>query len=131
MKKITIGKTEYEIDCNALTYVKYKDFFKEGILQAVQRIQNYLIMQAQAMESAEETKVPNRAEFIADALADYVDDFIITITKLAWIFIYTANRRIDSYEKWLEGIQNFEITEDWIVEVTEYAVDCFHGSGGK
>ena len=29
------------------------------------------------------------------------------------------------YEKWLENISNFKIDDDWIVEVAEFAVDCF------
>ena len=30
-----------------------------------------------------------------------------------------------SDEKWLENISNFKIDDDWIVEVAEFAVDCF------
>ena len=54
-----------------------------------------------------------------------IDDFIITITKIAWILIYTANEEIDEYEKWLKSIKKIDVQEDWISEVTEFAVDCF------
>lgn len=131
MKTIKIAEKEYQIDCNALTYVKYKDFFKEGILQAVGRVQNYLIKQAIAMQSAEDTKAVDTTGYVEEIMKDDVDDFIITITKLAWIFIYTANHKIEDYEKWLEGIQDFNIAEDWIIEVTNFAIDCFRGSGRK
>jgi len=30
MKTITICDKEYDIDCNALTYIKYKSFFNTG-----------------------------------------------------------------------------------------------------
>ena len=53
------------------------------------------------------------------------DDFIIKITQIAWILIYTANKKVEDYEKWLESIKTFSIEDDWIVEVTEFAVNCF------
>ena len=45
MKKIIIDEKEFEIDCNALTHVKYKSFFKTGILKDMDLIQNYIIKQ--------------------------------------------------------------------------------------
>ena len=53
------------------------------------------------------------------------DEFIIKITQIAWILIYTANKKIENYESWLESIKHFSIEDDWIVEVAEFAVNCF------
>ena len=35
------------------------------------------------------------------------------------------NEKIPEYEIWLKSIESLKITDDWIVEVTEFAVDCF------
>jgi hypothetical protein len=133
MKKITIAGTEYDVDCNALTYLDYKNQFGEGILDAVQLVQEYLVAQYTAEQSARNMNIPEdqRAEFIGETMRDRVDDFILTITKLAWIFIHTANKNIKDYREWMESIPAFKISEDWIIEVTEYAVDCFQRQGVK
>ena len=54
-----------------------------------------------------------------------LDDFIEAITEIAYICCYTANEKIGSYEEWLRGIPRINTNDDWIVEVTEFAVDCF------
>jgi len=42
MKTITICGKEHEIDCNALTYVKYREKFKRGIFDDIKILQNFL-----------------------------------------------------------------------------------------
>ncbi len=133
MKKIIIAEKEYDMDCNALTYLQYRNYFNEGILEAVQKVQEYLIRQYTAEQSAIDQKLNDteRAELIGNTMSPYVDDFIITITKLAWIFIHTADKSIPEYTEWLESIPAFNISEEWIIEVTEYAVACFQRQGAK
>lgn len=127
MKTITICDKEYKIECNALTYVKYKSFFKTGILQDMQAIKNYLIKQAVVSKSLEDKEMQDgeKLSHVSDYMINDTDDFIIKITQLAWILIYSANSKIENYEDWLKGITTFKIDDDWIVEVTEFAVDCF------
>lgn len=128
MKQIEICGKKYEIECNALTYVKYKSIFKTGIVKDMSFIQNYLIKQSVISSQYEENKNLNDSEKlsqISNYMIDDTDEFVTKITQIAWILIYTANNKIESYEDWLKSITNFKIDDDWIVEVTEYAVDCF------
>ena len=127
MKTITICGKKYDIDCNALTYVKYKSIFKTGILKDMQFIQNYLIKQAVVAKQLDERNI-SEAEKLSQ-LSEYMitdsDEFIVKITQIAWILIHTANNKVESYEDWLKSLNDFKIDADWIAEVTEFAVDCF------
>ena len=132
MKKIIIDEKEFEIDCNALTHVKYKSFFKTGILKDMDLIQNYIIKQtiiANQLKDEDitpEEKINKISEkMLNDTDGITTDEFIIKITQIAWILIYTANKKIENYESWLESIKHFSIEDDWIVEVAEFAVNCF------
>lgn len=127
MKKITICDTEYSIDCNALTFVKYKSFFKTGILKDMQFIKNYLVKQTIISNKLDETSINDaeKLQQVSNVMIDDTDEFVTKITQIAWILIYTANNKIESYEDWLKSIKKFDVTDSWIFEVTEYAVDCF------
>lgn len=127
MKTITICGKEHKLECNALTYVKYKNFFKRGIIEDVQILQDYLIKQTVITKQVEEKNITEAEKLlmVSNYMNQYVDDFIIVTTRIAWILIYTADKDIEEYEKWLEGISNFKIDDDWIVEVAEFAVGCF------
>ena len=129
MKAITICGNAVEIDCNALTYVKYKSIFKTGILKDMQFIQNYLIKQTVVTNQLKNKKMSNaeRLSKVSEYMIDDTDEFITKITQLAWILIYTANNKVENYESWLNSITDFKIDDDWITEVTEYAVSCFCG----
>lgn len=127
MKTITICGKEHKLECNALTYVKYKNFFKRGIIEDVQILQDYLIKQTVITKQVEEKNITEAEKLlmVSNYMNQYVDDFIIVTTRIAWILIYTADKDIEEYEKWLEGISSFKIDDDWIVEVAEFAVGCF------
>lgn len=132
MKKIIIDEKEFEIDCNALTHVKYKSFFKTGILKDMDLIQNYIIKQTIISNQLNDENITSEEKInkISEKMLDdsdgiTTDEFIIKITQIAWILIYTANKKIENYESWLESIKHFSIEDDWIVEVAEFAVNCF------
>ena len=127
MKKIIICDKEYPIESNALTFVKYKSIFKTGILKDMQFIQKYLIKQSVIAEQLKDKPVDDAEKInqVSNYMIDDTDEFITKITQIAWILIYTANNKVESYEDWLKSIENFKIDDNWIAEVTEYAVDCF------
>lgn len=58
-------------------------------------------------------------------MTDDIDDYIEVVTRLAYICIYTADENICSYEEWLKSIDKINTNDEWIVEVTEFAVNCF------
>lgn len=127
MKTITICGKKYDIDCNALTYVKYKSIFKTGILKDMQFIQNYLIKQAVIAKQLDEKKISEEEKLsqLSEIMINDTDEFVSKITQIAWILIYTANNKVESYESWLSSITKFNVSDNWISEVTEFAVDCF------
>ena len=127
MKKIKICDKEYSIDCNALTYVKYRKFFNSGILKDLEVLQNYLIKQSVVAKKLENSNLTDEEKLVkvSEFMRPDTDEFIIIITQIAWILIYTANNNTEEYETWLKSIKSFKIDDKWVVEVTEFAVACF------
>lgn len=129
MKQIVIEGNSYDIDCNALTFILHKRIFNKGIMEDVHVLQNYIIIQTiksnelkQKFTELTEEQIDNR---VAKFMNEYIDDFIEAITRIAYTLIYTANDKIKSYDEFLRSIKKLKIDDDWIVEVTELAVDCF------
>lgn len=129
MKTITICGKEYPIDCNALTQFNFKKIFGVGIFSKMDIL--YKFQQKQTMianQSIEKNKNISDEELVKNlsvAMLTDLDDFIEAISQIAYICCYTANEKIGSYEDWLKGIKRINTNDDWIVEVTEFAVDCF------
>lgn len=135
MKKIDICGNEYEIDCNALTFMEYRKKFKDkGIFEDFGTINNFETIQILLTAELKE-KNPNitEAEIVRETsrqMLKYMDDFIEAITRVGYICCYTANPKIGEYEDWLKGIKRINTNDMWIVEVTELAVNCFCGREG-
>lgn len=127
MKQITIDGKAFEIESNALTFVKYKTFFKVGIIEDLQKIELYLAKQQAYTSQFKESGMSDveTAALVADAMQKDIDEFIIKITQIAWILIYTANNSIENYEEWMKNIKHLKIDDDWIAEVAEFAVNSF------
>ncbi len=129
MKEITICGKEYKIECNALTYVKYKSMFNKGVFEDIKVLQNFLSKQVLLTQKLknENPDVEDEAilTLLSSVMIDDMDLFMEAATRLAYIMIYTANKKIESYEDWLSSIPAIKTNDDWIVEVTEFAVTCF------
>lgn len=127
MKQIEICGKKYEIECSAFAFVEYHRFFKTGIMHDIEFIKNYLIKQSVVSEQYKNKKMSEAEKLsqISSYMIEDTDEFVIKITQIAWILIYTVNKKIEEYEEWLKSITDFRIDDDWIVEVTEIAVDCF------
>lgn len=129
MKQIVIEGKSYNIDCNALTLILHNRLFKKGIIQDINVLRNYIIVQTLKANEIK-TKFPKLSDTeidnqVATFMNEYIDEFIEAITRITYSLIYTANDKIESYEDFLKGIKKLKIDDDWIVEVTEFAVDCF------
>ena len=129
MRKITIGKKEYPIDCNALTFINYRKKFNRGIFEDIEIIENFLTVQT-VMANQLKKENPNITEAeitvkLSRLMLKTIDNYIEAVTRIAYICCYTANEKIGEYEEWLRDIKRIKTTDDWIVEVTEIAVDCF------
>lgn len=129
MKTIVICDKEYNIECNAFTYIQYRKVFNRGIFEDIQVLKDYLVTQTvtsiQLKEEKPKLSEVELAEKLSEVMISKLDGFIEAVTRIAYILIYSANEKIEDYETFLKGIKTFKIDDDWIVEVTEFAVDCF------
>lgn len=129
MKTITICGKEHEIDCNALTYVKYREKFGRGIFDDIKILKIFLDKQVMiANELKKENPGVEDTVIISNLsklMLDDIDLFAEAATRIAYIMIYTANTKVEEYEKWLKNIPSLKTNDEWIAEVTEYAVTCF------
>ena len=127
MKEILIWGRYDKIDAKAYTYVEYKNIFKRGIFTDIQIIKIFFAKQAEEIKLLKEKGIQEKDLEIElqKGLLNYVDDFIGAITRLAYIFIYTRDNTIKSYEEFLKEIPKLSIDDDWVIEVTEFAVDKF------
>lgn len=129
MKQIAIDGKNYDIDCNALTYITYKKKFNRGIFEDIDIIQKFLTMQVlQANQLKEENPKISESEMakqLSNLMLKVIDEYIEAVTRIAYICCYTANEKIGEYEDWLKEIKRIKTNDKWIVEVTEFAVDCF------
>lgn len=129
MKKITICGKEYPISCNAFTQIKYRELFKRSIFDDINILNSFLVIQVMKAKELKEKNPDIDDEKIIQTLSSLIIDdmglFAEAATRIAYIEIYTANEKIESYEEWLKNIPRLSTSDDWIAEVTELAVDCF------
>lgn len=129
MKQIEICGKKYEIECNALVYLKYREKFNTDIFNDIKILQSFLTKQVLLTNKLKEEN-PNidDATIITSLSSIMIEDmglFIEAATRIAYIMIYIANKHIEEYEEWLENIPTIRTNDKWIAEVTEIAVDCF------
>ena len=131
MKKVKICDREFDIDCNALTYIQYRKKFNRGIFEDFEIIQNFITMQTLMANQLKKENPKITEDEITTKLSRLmlksIDNYIEAVTRIAYICCYTANPKIGEYEDWLKLIKRINTTDDWIVEVTEFAVDNFCG----
>lgn len=131
MEKVKICDREFDIDCNALTYIQYRKKFSRGIFEDFEIIQNFITMQTlMANQLKKENPKITEVEIttkLSRLMLKSIDNYIEAVTRIAYICCYTANPKIGEYEDWLKLIKRINTTDDWIVEVTEFAVDNFCG----
>lgn len=131
MKKVKICDREFDIDCNALTYIQYRKKFNRGIFEDFEIIQNFITMQTlMANQLKKENPKITEVEIttkLSRLMLKSIDNYIEAVTRITYICCYTANPKIGEYEEWLKLIKRINTTDDWIVEVTEFAVDNFCG----
>ena len=129
MKTIEICGEKYEIECNGLTYVNYREKFNRGIFDDIRILKTFLAKQVLTANEIKENNPDIDDNEIIEALSglmvDDMDLFVSAATRMAYIMIYTANKKVEEYEKWLESITILRTNDEWIAEVTEYAVSCF------
>lgn len=127
MKKIIIDKKEYDISCNAFTRFQYKSIFGNGIFADIKILKDFSDKQSKIREDLTKKGLNEKEieEQINSAMMENLDDFLDVITKIAYILIFTADPKIGSFENWLKGLTKIDLSENWVTEVTEFAVSSF------
>lgn len=129
MKEIEIDGKKYNISCTAYTRFLYKKTFGVGIFEDINVINNFNSLSLHTQEKLKKegkTDEEIKAE-INSLMMSKLDDFIDVIQRIAYIEILTANPEIGTFEKWISGINQIKLSDKWIAEVTEYAVNSFCG----
>lgn len=128
MKEITIDNKKYKIDCNAFNICQYRKFFDKDLFEDLKSIQIFLTSQVLLISDIKEQNKnitdEELKQYLSKSISKDVGDVILCASRLAYIFIYTANENFENYENWLKNI-HITSNDDWIVEVTEFAVDNF------
>lgn len=127
MKTITICNKEYPIACNAFTRFQYKKIFGRGIFADINILNKFNIKQENLRKELEEKKIRKKEieQELNSQMMDSLDDFMDVIERIAYIEIYTANDKIESFEEWIKSIETIDLSANWISEVTELAVNSF------
>ena len=127
MKTITICDKEWNIDCNAFTRFQYKSIFGKGIFADIKILNEFSEKQEKFKKELESKKLSQEEieKQINLYMMENLDDFIDVIERIAYILIYTANNKVESFEDWLKGITKIDLSASWISEVTELAVNSF------
>lgn len=118
MKSILIGDNKYKVECNALSYIFYKQIFNINIFDDINRIREYLIFQRNLSQNA----IQNDLE----AATKKVQNFLDAISRLTYICIYCENREIEEFEEWKNknNLLNSE-ENDWIGKIIQLVTDCY------
>lgn len=127
MKTIKICGKEYPIDCNAYTRFQYKKIFGQGIFSDIKKLNEFSEKQESLKEEMKSKGISEEEieKQINLVMMENLDDFIDVIERIAYILIYTANNKVESFDEWLKSLPKIELSADWIGEVTELAVDSF------
>ena len=127
MKSITICDKEYPITCNAFTRFQYKKIFNRGIFADIKVLSEFSDNQEKMKKELVKKELADEEieKEINLYMMEHLDDFIDVIERIAYILIYSANDKIESFENWLKAIEKIDLSDKWIQEVTEVAVSSF------
>lgn len=126
-KRLEICGKEYEICTSAYAMFVYKKEFNTGMMADIGRLQEFAIKQNKVIEENKEKTKEEIDEAVGLALMTEVDTYIEVSFRIAYAFIKCANPGFMSFDEWIKGIQNFDLTDKWVAEVTELAVNSFLG----
>lgn len=120
MKTITINNVEQKINCNALTYLYYRQIFDKSIFDDINIIREFLLLQIKA-NSIEEKDKDEINKNILLKLNLYID----AISRLTYTAIYTQNQNIEDYMVWIKKNEILEQNNDCISIIIENVINCF------
>lgn len=120
MKTITINNIEQKINCNALTYLYYRQIFDKSIFDDINIIREFLLLQLKA-NSIDEKDKDEINKNISLKLNSYID----AISRLTYTAIYTQNQDMEDYIVWIKKNEILEQNNDCIAIIIENIINCF------
>lgn len=105
---LKIGNKQYIGQCNALSYIYYKNIFKVSIFEDINQIRTILI------DICKNNKIEGNTNY-----------FLNTIIKIIYIFIYTNNKNISNFERWKKEIKKEIIPKETIDETINVLLISF------
>lgn len=131
MKKIVINNTEFEILSTAYTRFLYNKKFERKLFKDLDEVTIYFKKNEEIREKLEkEGKDENEiAEIIGESSLDVIDDVLDIVFRITYILIYTANPNFESFESWLNKMENVNLDAPWITECLDYCFSTFRGQG--
>lgn len=131
MKKIAICGKEYKIESNGYTRFLYKQTFDRKILADISKISEFYdkIEEYSKKMQKENLSKEEIDKKTGNYMLENIDDVLDILLMLAYIFIITANPKMESFQEWLTGIESIDVNAPWVNEVAELAVSSFRGQG--
>ena len=126
-KKMNICGKEYDICTSAFTMFLYKKEFKTGMMADISRLQEFATKQSQIVKENEGKTEEQINEILGLALMPEIDNYVEVSLRLAYVFIKCANPKFKPFDDWVQELEEFNIEDSWIGEVTELAVNSFLG----
>lgn len=126
-KTMNIMGKDYEVCINAYTPLLYKKTFKSGFMEDLSKLSEVSLKRDELTKELiakgiEENKVEEQVNV---KTMSSLDDFVEVITQIAYILILGNNKNFKSYEDWMSEQETLSMSDNWIAEVTEFAVASF------
>lgn len=126
-KKVTICGKEYNLKSSAYCILEYKRVFGKGLMADInslsaisQKIELTRKVGKEANKSEEEINIDIETIAMAE-----IDNLVQIPLQVAYILIKSSNPTFMSFDEWLKTLDEIDIEDAWISEVTELAVKSF------
>lgn len=128
-KKINICNKEYEINSSAYLMFLYKKTFGNGIMKDIQKLNEYGLKEQEIREKYKDLSKEEIDTKVSIELMSEIDEVYEIILKISYALIKNANFGFMTFDEWVQGMENIDLSGEWVSEVTELAVNSFLGSG--
>ena len=107
----------------------YKKEFGTGILEDISKLNSLQIKQMQVQANCEKENLSKEETeaLVNNVMLSELDNVISIALQIAYIFIKFADPKFKSFNEWTQEIEEIELDDSWIAEVTEMAVNTFCG----
>lgn len=128
-KKINICGKDYDVNSSAYLMFLYKKTFGIGIMKDIQKLNEYSLKEQGIREKYKDLSNEEIDTKVSVELMGEIDEIYEIILKISYALIKNANFGFMTFDEWVQGMENIDLSGEWVSEVTELAVNSFLGSG--